>query len=157
MAEQVNQETGPKIVYLSPEQRREAQVPAKQVWVESMKLLNGKNHVLATPHATKYLDVEIWANTANKNGAQVDLEIDRTSIIESGRVRNVDIPFLKETFAFHTSDGGYVTKEIVSLQRKGQRIENEKREANKEELEELLGTLRQSRDIEDSMVPSKNY
>jgi len=145
MTESIKQSDQKFYIPLSPEAREQARGTSTSVWAESMKLLGVNDYDPAIyPTNLNYLRIEISKNPQiEDNNQKADLEIKRTSIDPSG-----EFTFIHESFVFYTTDGGCVVKTTSFQKDEEDPVEVNRHEVGKKELEELLKTLKQSRNVE---------
>lgn len=130
-------ESAKKPYSLSPEARKEAQVPLKKILEKSEEFFkNAKWGCLMKPENRKYKELEFFKNRITT----ADLEIERTVTWNKGE------PDSLERFIIYKAKGGFAMKEIEHLGEKG--AEDERYEADKDDLTELLETIENCRPIE---------
>ena len=128
--------------HLALDIRDEARAVSKLVWIEGMKLLNGKELDLIV--SSNPSDAEILIRKVKKDkdtGDDIDLEIQRKKTDDVGNPSG-KLAYINELFAFHLDNGGYVMKVTKSTSCASVQ------EVEVEELRELLGTLKLSRSVD---------
>lgn len=136
------------ISYLTPEAREDAQKVAKQVWIEGMKLLAGKDKSVRLDPQGNPLIIEgkKWIGGAIFEGA--DLQISRYSHQHSGELTHTH----SELYHFYPNCVLKTTDNQSTILTKSGRmaggapkeLTTEKHEANRDELTELLEATRKS-------------
>lgn len=149
MIEKLTQITGnnseENILYLDPKERTKARIVAKQIWIESLRLLNGRDY------CARQIEDAMWASVAIKRIPASDFTRlkDMDLIIGRDGAKSAE-DFVSEEYSFCT-DGEVVVIEKHTDSLKG-KTTTKLLEADKARLEDLFQSIKESKELTSSLA-----